>query len=162
MPSITSDWCPEVCPAVTTVRRRAVTEDVVVPVEQLDVVADVEVGGVVHAELDEARVVPGLPLGPLHEQAGVRHLDVAAAVVEVEVAAHDERDVGRIEPCRPQLRPDAAVGRELGREHRLETVEPVVRVGDVRVHARVEQHEALRGARRGTRAPACGSRRSGR
>ena len=88
----------------------AVAEDVVLALEQLDVVADVEVGGVVDAELDEPRVVPGLPFGTLHEQAGVRHLDVAAAMVEVEMAAHDERHVGRIEAGGLQLRTDAAVG----------------------------------------------------
>ena len=51
--------------------------------------------------------------------------------------------VGRIEAGGPQLRPDAAVGRELGSEHRLEAVEPVGRVGDVGMHAGVEQHQSF-------------------
>ena len=90
--------------------QRSVTEHVVLAVEEYDVVTEVEVRGVVHAELDQPCVVSRLPLATLHEQPGVRDLAVAAAVVEVEVAAHDDVHLGRIETFAFERRPDAAAG----------------------------------------------------
>src|SRR5262249_48962256 len=73
----------------------AVAEHVEVAVDQLPVVAEVEVVGVVEPGLDQARMVSGVPFRGLDKESGVGNLRRAAAVVEVEMAERDDVDVRR-------------------------------------------------------------------
>ena len=64
--------------------------------DEQEIVPEIEVLGLVHLVLDELGVMPRLPFGPLADQPCIGQQLGAAAVIEVQVAEDDERQLGRI------------------------------------------------------------------
>jgi DNA polymerase I len=119
-----------------------VAEDVVHPVDEEAVMTELEVCRVVHADLDEAGVMGGTPLGLLHHDPGVRHLSCTAAVVEVEVAEDDQIDIARSVAGGGQAGGELGTWREVHGRRPEQVAHAAIVVAQAGVQAGVEEHEA--------------------
>ena len=123
----------------------AVAEQVVFPVDQERVVSEIVVPGLVVVGGDALGGVPGLPFAPLHHEARVRHLIVAARVVVVEVRVDEERDAVGVDADRGQSGAHVVAGMTLELEDPGQGPEVSDRIRlAVEMQAAVEQHRPAR------------------